>query len=117
MTSSKLETLANGRHFNMKYRSCFSVVSHCPKVGQSRLTERDRKKHTDLYPDIPRNKECSVQTNYAHYSYNTKRCYITNTFRELRRNNGRHNPAKYWVPDTETDKYTVHICLESIRGL
>jgi len=43
ITSVKLETLANGRHYNMKYRSCFSVVSHCPKVGQSRVTERQKK--------------------------------------------------------------------------
>jgi len=108
MTSIELETLANGRHYNMKYISCFSVVSHCPKVGQSRVNER-QKKQTDQYPDIPRNKEYSVQTNYTYYSYNTRRCCITNIFWVLGRNNGRHNSAKYWVPDTETTKYTVHI--------
>ena len=40
---------------------------------------------------------------------NTRRCRITNIFWGLGRNNGRHNSAKCWVPDTETTKYTVHI--------
>jgi len=40
---------------------------------------------------------------------NTRRCCITNIFRGLGRNDGRHSSTKYWVPGAETTKHMVHI--------